>query len=218
LSLSVTGDQFDRTVNTRRTKWQIEIGGETRNVIVAMKTSVPDIASTLTNAVTTAGMARTMAFPAGTDARVRLVSIGAGPAVITAAENTVRVMARAGAQVSRLGGMARKDMARTAEPTAVRATGTAEADPVMGAKDMAVPGMAEEVEMKSGAGGSAPPMRFHLGLGTKRRSAGASWTTSERVGIAVVAPRVTPVRMIASGKRYAIVSLTIQWSMPQMLK
>jgi hypothetical protein len=85
----------------------------------------------------------------------------------------------------------------------------------MGAKDMAVPAMAEA---KSGAGGSGPPMRFHLGLGTKRRGGAASWTPSERVGIAVVAPRVTPVRMIASGKRYAIASLTIPWSTPQMLK
>jgi hypothetical protein len=184
-----------------------------------MKTSVPDIASTLTNAGTKAGTARTMAFPAGTDARVRLVRIAAGTAVITAAENIVRVMAPAGATVSRLVAMGRKDMARIAEPTAVRATGSAEADPVMGAKDMAVPGMAEEgTEAKSGAGGSAPPMRFHLGSGTKRRSAGASWTTSERVGIAAAAPRVTPVRMIASGKRYAIASLMIQWSTPQMLK
>jgi hypothetical protein len=180
--------------------------------------SVPDMASTLTNAVTTAGMARTMTFPAGTDARVRLVSMGAGPAVITAAENIVRVMAPAGATVSRLGAMGRKDMVTIAEPTAVTATGAAEAAPVMGAKDMAVPGMAEGVEVKSGAGGSAPPMRFHLGLGTKRRSGGASWTISERVGIAAAAPRVTPVRMIASGKRYAIASLTIQWSTLQMLK
>jgi hypothetical protein len=40
-------------------------------------------------------------------------------------------------------------------------------------KDMAVPDMAEEdTEAKSGAGGTVPPMRFHLGLGTKRRSAG----------------------------------------------
>jgi hypothetical protein len=79
-------------------------------------------------------------------------------------------------------------------------------------KDMAVPDMAEEdTEAKSGAGGTVPPMRFHLGLGTKRRSAGASWTTSDRVGIAAAAPRVTPVRMIASGKRYAIASLMIQW-------
>jgi hypothetical protein len=47
---------------------------------------------------------------------------------------------------------------------------------------MAVPDMAEEdTEAKSGAGGTVPPMRFHLGLGTKRRSAGASWTTSDRV-------------------------------------
>jgi hypothetical protein len=178
-----------------------------------MKRSVPE-----TNAAT-AGMARIMAFPAPTDARVRLVSIGAGPAVITAAENTVRVMAPVGAQVSRLGGMARKDMARIAEPTVMRTTEAAEADHVMGAKDMAVPGMAEEgTKAKSGAGGTAPPMRFHLGLGTKRRSGDASWTTSARVGIAAAAPRVTPVRMIASGKRYAIASLTIQWSTPQMLK
>ena len=101
----------------------------------------------------------------------------------------------------------------------VRTMEAREADHVMGAKDMAVPGMAEEdMEGKSGAGGTVPPMRFHLGLGTKRRSAGASWTTSDRVGIAAAAPRVTPVRMIASGKRYAIASLMIQWSTPPMLK
>jgi hypothetical protein len=139
-----------------------------------MRTSVPDMASRLRNAVTAAGMARTMAVPAGTDARVRLVSIGAGPVVITAAENIVRVMGPAGATVSRLGAMGRKDMATTAEPTAVRATEAAEADHVMGAKDMAVPGMAEKgTEAKSGAGGSAPPMRLHHGLGTKRRSGDA---------------------------------------------
>jgi hypothetical protein len=154
-----------------------------------MKTSVPDMASTLTNAVT-AGMARIMAFPAGTDAKARLVSIGAGTAVIMAAENIVRVMAPAAGTVSRLQAMERKDMARIAEPTAVRGTEAAET------KDMAVPGMAEVgTEAKSAAGGSAPPMRSHLGLGTKRRSGAALWTTSERVGL-----------------------LTIQWSMPQMLK
>jgi hypothetical protein len=164
-------------------------------------------------------MARIMAFPAPTDVRVRLVSIGAGTAVIMAAENIVRVMAPAGATVSRLVAMGRKDMARIAEPTVVGTTEAAEADHVMGPKDMAVPGMAEEgTEVKSGAGGTAPPMRFHLGLGTKRRSGDASWTTSARVGIAAAAPRVTPVRMIASGKRYAIASLMIQWSTPQMLK
>jgi hypothetical protein len=110
-------------------------------------------------------------------------------------------------------------MARIAEPTVVRTTEAAEADHVMGAKDMAVRGMADAgTEARSGAGGSAPPMRLHLGLGTKRRSGGASWTTSARVGIAAAALRVTPVRMIASGKRYAIASLMIQWSMPPMLK
>jgi hypothetical protein len=55
-------------------------------------------------------------------------------------------------------------------------------------------------------------------FGDQEAEAGASWTTSERVGIAAAAPRVTPVRMIASGKRYAIASLMIQWSTPQMLK